>query len=67
MGHPCSIQGGLARRLCIFLACTDPLSTLAPQTSIHGPGAIQFDFNAKHDNSNENLNVQVSFRGVGVG
>jgi len=34
MGHPCCIQRGLARRLCILLACTDPLSALAPQTSI---------------------------------
>jgi hypothetical protein len=25
-GTPCSIQRGLARRLCILLVCTDPLS-----------------------------------------
>jgi len=31
MGHPCSIQGGLARRLCILFVCTDPLSALAPK------------------------------------
>ena len=31
MGHPCSIQRGLARRLCILLVCTDPLSALAPK------------------------------------
>jgi hypothetical protein len=29
-GTPCSIQRGLARRLCILL-CTDPLSALAPK------------------------------------
>jgi len=39
MGHPCRIQRGLARRLCILLACTDPLSTLAPQTSISDTGS----------------------------
>ena len=31
MGHPCSIQRGLARRLCILLVCTDLLSALAPK------------------------------------
>ena len=30
MGHPCSTQRGLARRLCILLVCTYPLSALAP-------------------------------------
>ena len=30
-GTPCSIQRGLARRLCILLVCTDPLSALAPK------------------------------------
>jgi len=31
-GTPCSIQRGLARRLCILLVCTDPLSSaLAPK------------------------------------
>jgi len=34
MGHPCRIQRGLARRLCILLACTGPLSTLAPRVII---------------------------------
>ena len=32
MGHPCSIQRGLARRLCILLVCTDPISVLALST-----------------------------------
>ena len=38
MGHPCSIQRGLARRLCILLVCTDPLSALAPKLQeVYGP------------------------------
>ena len=31
IGHPCSIQRGLARRLRILLVCTDPLFALAPE------------------------------------
>jgi hypothetical protein len=38
MGHPCSIQRGLARRLCILLVCTDALSALAPKLQwVMGP------------------------------
>jgi hypothetical protein len=56
MGHPCSIQRGLARRLCILLVCTDPISALALQTSI-GYGTT---------NLNKCLGVRVSLRGVRV-
>jgi len=34
MGHPCSIQRGLARRLCILLVCT-------PQNSTHPPRSCE--------------------------
>ena len=36
-GTPCSIQRGLARRLCILLVCTDPLSALAPKLQERWP------------------------------
>ena len=39
-GTPVAYRGGLARRLCILLECTDPLSALAPKLQeVYGPYA----------------------------
>jgi len=37
MGHPCSIQRELARRLCILLVCTDPFIRVSTETSLAAP------------------------------